>query len=736
MKHVGLSHPRHDALAKVTGAAAYPADLFTPGMLRLKTVFARRAHARIVAIDTAAATAVPGVVAVLTARDVPHNRYGLIDADQPVLCDDVVRHDGDRVALVVAENDVAAARAAALVRVTYEDLPAVTDALAALRPGAPRVHADRDNVLLHQQIRRGDAAAAFATADAIVEGTFTTQWQEHAYLQPDAGLAYIDDRGRIVIETAGQWLHEDRKQLAEILALEPEQVVVKYAQIGGAFGGREDLSVQSLVALATWTLKRPTAIRWSREESIIGHHKRHPYHMTAKWGAKRDGTIVAVEATLIADGGAYASTSVEVLKGSMTFAHGPYDIPNVSVDGYACYTNNVPSGAFRGFGGPQAHFMAESMMTRVAHALGLDPVAVRRKNLYREGSRNSSGSVMPPGVSAVLVLDRCVEEAALRLAPPARDPHARKRRGIGLACGIKNVGYSFGFPDQATATVELTVLDGVRAARVRIGAADVGQGAHLVLRQIAAETLALPLDAVTLIAEDTAEAPNAGSASASRMTLMGGRAVKDAAELALRNLATGAGTSATVQFRPAPTTPFDERGQGTPHWAYGYVAQAVEVEVDVTTGEVGIVNVVSVNDVGRAINRQQVEAQIEGCVAQAIGYALTEDFRIENGRIKTPHFSTYLLPTALDVPPQIHSVILETPDPQGPFGARGMSEMPLVPFGAAVAAAIHDATGAWLSDLPFTPERVLAAIGGTLRADEPARQPVVLGHGALDVERP
>ncbi len=710
MTHVGTSHPRHDALGKVTGAANYPADLIRPGMLRLKTVFGRRAHARIRAVDTSAALAVPGVVAVLTARDVPHNRYGLIDADQPVLCDDVVRYEGDRVALVAAENDIAAARAAALVRVDYEDLPVVSDPRAARLPGAPRVHADRDNVLLHQQIRRGDATRALADAGVVVTGTFTTSWQEHAYLQPDAGIAFIDEQGRLVVETAGQWLHEDRRQLAEILQLPEDRVVVRYAKIGGAFGGREDLSVQALVAVAAWKLQRPAAIRWSREESIIGHHKRHPFFITATWGAERDGRITAVETTLVADGGAYASTSVEVLKGAMTFAHGPYDIPNVSVDGIVCYTNNVPSGAFRGFGGPQAHFAAESMIARVAEALGLDPLDVRRTNLYREGSRNSSGTPMPAGVSAVPVLDRCIAEAERRFAVPARATAPRKRRGIGFANGIKNVGYSFGYPDQATATVELVVLDGVRGARVRIGAADVGQGAHLVLRQIAAETLSLPLDAVVLVAEDSADAPNAGSASASRMTLMGGRAVKDAAELALRNLASGEAPAATVQFRPSPTTPFDALGRGTPHFCYGYVAQAVQVEVDVTTGEVAVLDVISVNDVGRAINRQQVEAQIEGCIAQAIGYALTEDFRIAKGRILTPHFSSYLLPTALDVPAQIVSVIVETPDPQGPFGARGMSEMPLIPFAAAVACAIHDATGVWLSDLPFTPERVLAGL--------------------------
>jgi len=711
VRHVGRSHPRHDARDKVTGAAAYPADLFGPQMLRLGTVFARRAHARILGIDAAAALAVPGVIAVLTAADVPHNRYGLIERDQPVLCEDVVRYFGDRVALVIGTDDRAAARGAALVRVSYEDLPAVTDARAARAPGAPRVHADRDNVLLHQKLRHGDARAALAGADAVVSGTFTTSWQEHAYLQPDAAIAFVDDAGRLVVETAGQWLHEDRRQLAEILELPEEQIVVRYAKIGGAFGGREDLSLQPLAALAAWKLRRPVAIRWSREESIIGHHKRHPFTIEATWGARADGTILGVEATLLADGGAYASTSVEVLKGAMTFACGPYAIPNVAIDGIVCYTNNVPSGAFRGFGSPQAHFAAESMIARVAEALRLHPLDVRRKNLYREGSVNASGSTMPRGVSALAVLERCVEEAARRLPRIAAAGHGAERRGVGFASGIKNVGYSFGFPEQCSASVTLTVLDGVRGANVRIGAADVGQGVHLILRQIAAETLSVPLDTVSLVTDDSAEAPNAGSASASRLTLMAGRAVKDAAELALQRLATTGESSASVTYRPPRTTPFDELGQSEPHYCYGYVAQAVEVAVDTATGSVRILKVVSVNDVGCAINRQQVEGQVEGCIAQAIGFTLCEDFRVSEGRILTPNFSTYLLPTALDVPLEIYPVIMETPDPNGPFGARGVAEMPLVPFAAAVAAAIHDATGIWLSDLPFTPERVLAALG-------------------------
>ncbi|MBD5635420.1 MAG: molybdopterin-dependent oxidoreductase, partial [Candidatus Eremiobacteraeota bacterium] len=515
----------------------------------------------------------------------------------------------------------------------------------------------------------------------------------------------------LVIETAGQWLHEDRRQIATILGLPEERVIVKYAAIGGAFGGREDLSVAALLAVATFVTGRPTAIRWSREETIVGHNKRHPFYITARWGARRDGTITAVETTLVADGGAYASTSVEVLKCAAIVAQGPYEIENVRTDAYVCYTNNVPSGAFRGFGTPQAHFAAESMIARVAEALGLDPCAVRHKNLYREGSLEATGCTIPAGVSAVPVLERCMSEAESR--PLASDPASSTalRRGRGFACGIKNVGYSFGYPEQARATVELVILDGVRGARIRIGAADVGQGSHLLFRQIAAEVLELPLTAVDIVADDSSETPNAGSASASRLTLFAGRAVKDAAEAALRNYRAGEEPRAFVQYVPPDTTALEPlTGQGRPNISYGYSAQAVDVEVDVTTGVVRVTHVISVHDVGRAINPQQVEAQIEGCVAQAIGYTLTEDFRVRDGRVLTPNFTTYLLPTSLDVPAEIVPIILETADPNGPFGARGMAEMPLVPFAAAVAAAVAAATGVWVSDLPMTPERVLAAL--------------------------
>ena len=720
---IGASLRRPDALGKVTGATAYPGDLVRPGMLRLKVVFARRAHARIRAIDTSHALAHPGVVAVFTAADVPYNRHGLIDDDQPVLCEDRVRFEGDKVALVVAESDEAAAAGARLVVVDYEDLPAVTSPSAALEPGAPLVHEEcGTNLLLHVPIRKGDAARALAAADIVLDGEFTTSWQEHAFLQPEAGVARVDEAGRVVVETAGQWLHEDRRQIAAVLRVPEEEVIVRYAAIGGAFGGREDLSIQHLLALAAWKLERAVALVWDREESIIAHHKRHPMTVRCRWGATRDGCITAVESTVVADGGAYASTSAEVIKVAALFATGTYEIPNIHVDGYAVYTNNVPSGAFRGFGAPQAQFASEVMVTRLAHALEIDPIDMRRRNLYREGSVEPTGDALPAGVSARAVLDRCVEEARARLGfvshPPGPPlPGAGEgggsylRRGVGIACGIKNVGYSFGFPEQSTATVELFGRGEVERARVRVGAADVGQGSHLALRQIAAHMLQLPPEAVEMVCDDSAEAPNAGSASASRLTLMAGRAVHDATAEALDKWGRtdDQHVRATVQYRPPATTaPDPVTGAARPNYAYGYVAQAVEVEVNTLTGQVRALRVISVHDVGKAINRQQVEGQIEGCVAQGIGYALLEHLQSRQGRILTPYLSTYLLPTVLDMP-EVVPVVLELADPNGPFGARGVAEMPLVPITPAIAAAIHDAVGAWVTEQPMTPERVLHA---------------------------
>ncbi|HEX7735280.1 MAG TPA: xanthine dehydrogenase family protein molybdopterin-binding subunit [Ktedonobacteraceae bacterium] len=720
---IGAALPRPDAVGKVNGQTRYPADLVKAGMYHLQVVFAGRPHARILALETEQARKLSGVVAVLTAADVPYNAFGLIDADQPVLCGDVVRFSGDKVAVVVAETKEAARKGAELVNVSYEDLPAVTDATKALEAGAPLVHEERaSNQLLHFPLRRGDIEQGFALADVVLEETFTTSWQEHAFLQPEAGVAYLDTRGRVVVEAAGQWLHEDRRQIAAMLKLPEDEVIVRYAAIGGAFGGREDLSIQHLLALAAWKLRHPVSLVWSREESMIGHHKRHPVTMRCRWGATRDGKIVAVEARAIADGGAYASTSVEVVKDIAVFMTGPYDIPNIAVDGYAVYTNNIPSGAFRGFGSPQAHFACENMVTRLAEALGLDPLTVRLRNLYREGSLEPTNQPLPAGVSIVPVLERCIAEVGARWEYTRNEEHsfqgpqpaeAHLRRGVGVACGIKNVGYSFGFPEKSTATVEVYGEAELERAVVRIGAADVGQGSQLALRQIAAEVLDIAPDKITMLCDDSQETPNAGSASASRLTFMAGRAVHDAAKEARKrwSFTDDYQEQATITYRAPATTSIDpETHTGTPNYCYGYSAQAVEVEVNLLTGQVQVLRVISVHDVGKAINMQQVTGQVEGCLAQALGYALLEHFQVRDGQILTSHLSTYLLPTVLDMPVEITPVILELADPHGPFGARGMAEMPLVPFAPAVAHAIHNASGIWLTQQPMTPERVLSAL--------------------------
>ncbi|MFP4322757.1 MAG: xanthine dehydrogenase family protein molybdopterin-binding subunit [Anaerolineales bacterium] len=729
-QYIGQSVIRTDAVGKVLGTTAYPSDLDMDGQLWMKILYSARAHARVVAIDTSAAEAYPGVVAVYTAQDVPVNEYGLIMPDQPVLCGpgsdqpgaDIVRCYMDHVALIVAETAEIAAEARDLIQVTYDDLPAVTDMAAAMQPGAPQLHADYpDNILCHYRIRQGDMERGWAKADVIVEGEFHTGYQEHAYLQPEAGLGYIDDEGRVTVAVAGQWTHEDQEQIAHALGLPLDQVRVIYPAIGGAFGGREDMSVQIILALAAWKLRRPVKIIWSREESILGHHKRHPITVRARWGATRDGRIVAAEGTVIGDSGAYAYTTTKVMGNANLMATGPYEIENIHLDTYGVYTNNIPTGAFRGFGGPQGTFAAEGMVDRLAEALNIDPLEIRLKNCFREGSIASVGTPLPAGVTIERVLEQCGLQSdywhqmpnahwqRVALEQPS-DP--AKRRGVGVAAAFKNVGFSFGFPEQSWATIELYGGAEIERAVVKHAGADVGQGAHTVMVQMAADALNLPLEKIELVASDTAFTENSGSASASRMTFMAGNAIRGAAAQAIELWEDEERPAiATYQYRPPKTTPYDPKtGRAEPNFAYGYVAQAVEVEVDIETGHIDLVRVVSANDVGRAINPQQVQGQIEGAVVQAQGYAIMENLLSQDGRILNPYLSTYLIPTVFDIPREVKSVILEYADPIGPWGARGMAEMPFMALAPAIAAAVHDATGIWLTEVPFTPDRVVKAL--------------------------
>ncbi len=723
---VGQSIHRLDAVGKVTGQTPYPGDIDMDGQLWMKVRFSDRVHARVVSIDSSRAEAYPGVVAVFTARDIPNNEYGLVIKDQPVMCGpgsstpgaDIVRCRADYVAIVVAETEAAAAAGRDLLDIVYEDLPYVTDPEAAMADGAPLLHEKSpNNILCHYRIRKGDMAAGWAQAEVVVEGTYSTSYQEHAYLQPEAGLSYIDDQGRVTVVVAGQWTHEDQEQIYHALGLSDDEVRVIYPAIGGAFGGREDMSVQIILALAAWKLRRPVKIIWSREESILGHHKRHPVTIHARWGATRDGKIVAAEGTVIGDAGAYTYTTTKVMGNANLMATGPYSIPNIHMDTYGVFTNNIPTGAFRGFGGPQGAFAAEGQITKLALALDLDPVEIRARNVLHEGDLLSVGTPLPPGVSIPEVVEKCAEESGYweqtpqgwKRKPISQPSNTAKRRGVGFACGFKNVGYSFGFPEQSWATIELYGLTEIERVVVRHAGADVGQGAHTVMVQMAAEAVGVPIEKVQLITHDTAETRTSGSASASRLTFMAGNAIKGAAELALQAWKNEERPAVcTYQYRPPKTTPYDpETGRADPNFAYGYVAQAIEVEVDVETGHIDVIRVVSANDVGHAVNPILVQGQIEGAVVQGQGYAIMENLVSVDGVIKNPYLSTYLIPTVLDVPHEVKSVILEYSDPIGPWGARGMAEMPFLPVVPAIAAAVYDATGVWIDSIPMTPERVV-----------------------------
>ena len=781
---VGISLPRIDARSKVTGEALYPGDINLPNQAYAKVLWSRRPHARVLSIDTRAAKAVPGVLAVFTGDDVPANEYGLIFFDAPVLIkaegrrrkeeggrqesedrsqtdrnpkseienpksfEGVVRHVGEKVALVVAETEKIAAQARDLIRVEYEDLPAITSMHDAIAPGAAQVHPHyAGNVMKHYRIRKGDVEAGFAQAEVIIEDTYYTGAQEHAYLQPEAGLAYLDEQGRVTVLVAGQWTHEDQQQIAHALGLPVDQVRVIYPAIGGAFGGREDMSVQIILALAAWKLKRPVKTIWSREESIIGHHKRHPMWFHAKLGAKRDGTLVAAQVEMMSDAGPYAYTSTKVLGNATVMATGPYDIPNVAIDSQTVVTNNLPTGAFRGFGAPQALFVAETQMNKLAAALGMDPVQLRLKNALREGSTTVNNTPIPPGCTITDVIEQCAVKSDWSLVtgnwvtsnwvtgnlqsspvasdqspitdyqlpvtnPKSKTQNPKSTIGRGFACGHKNIGFSFGAPESCEATVELRGAKEIERAVVYHAGAECGQGAHTVFVQVAAEALRLPVDRIELVASDTATSGNSGSASASRMTFMASHAIFGAANVALEKWKDEERPArAHYVYHPRPTTAMDpDTGQADPNVSYGYVAQTAEVEVDTETGQVRVLKLVCADDVGRAVNPQQVVGQIEGGVVMGLGWTALENFAQKDGRVLTEHLSTYLIPSVMDIPDVVESVLVENPDPHGVMGIRGMAEMPLLVVAPAVVAAIHDATGVWVNELPVTPERLLDAM--------------------------
>jgi CO/xanthine dehydrogenase Mo-binding subunit len=724
---VGDSTPRVDGVPKVTGEFAYSSDLQSAGMLWGHTVRSPHAHARIVSIDISQAVGMPGVHAVLTHEDVPgEKRYGLEFPDQPALAYERVRYFGEPVALVAAEHPEQARRAAARIRVDYEALQPVVDPERAteqdpLHPDRPTMgHGYRDdprpNIVRSLVIRHGDPEAE---GDVTVSGVYEVGIQDQAFLGPESGLAVPDGEGGVDIYVATQWLHVDRDQVAPCLNLKPEQVRIHLAGVGGAFGGREDLSMQLHGALLALHTDRPVKIVYNREESFVGHIHRHPAKIWAEHRSSRDGKLVNVRVQILLDGGAYASSSTAVTSNAASFAVGPYAVDNALIESTCVYTNNPPCGAMRGFGAVQVCFAHEAQMDKLAEALDIDPIELRLLNALGPGGSLPTGQKITGTLPVADVIRRAAALDIPEQEELPRDPMRLPggsgntsrgegvRRGVGFAVGFKNIGYSEGFDDYTAARVRLHE-DG--SAEVHCAAAEVGQGVANVILQVARTELGS--NDVVLAPHTTGTVDSAGSASASRMTWMASGAVRDACRAALEERERNGGKEVDVEriYRHPRTTPLDpETGQITgerAHVAYACAAMRVVAEVDVELGLTRVVWIGTAQDVGKAVNPQAVTGQIEGGTAQGLGLALMEEIQTRDGLITNASFTDYLIPTTLDMPPVV-SVLIEEAEPDAPYGVKGVGEPPTVVSTAAVVAALRAATGRELNRVPVRPDDIV-----------------------------
>ncbi len=725
---IGESVRRVDGVPKTTGEFAYASDLQAAGMLWGHTVRSPHAHARVRAIDLSGALGVTGVHAVLTHADVPGRKtYGLEFLDQPVLAVDRVRYFGEPVALVAAEHPEQARRAAEQIAVDYESLVPISDPERAtesepLHPDREThalghyLHDPRPNVVRTMRIVHGDPDAH---ADVVVEGTYEIGTQDQAFLGPESGLAVPDGEGGVDVYVATQWLHVDREQVAPCLGLAEEQVRIHLAGVGGAFGGREDLSMQIHAAMLALHTSRPVKMVYSREESFSGHVHRHPARIHAEHRATREGRLVCVRMRILLDGGAYASSSTAVTANAASFACGPYNVPNALIEATSVFTNNPPCGAMRGFGAVQTCFAAEAQMDALARTLDLDPVELRLLNALGTGGSLPTGQVISGSLPVAEVIRRC---AALREPEPEELPRDAIRlpggagnttrgegvkRGVGFAVGFKNLAYSEGFDDSCAARVRL-FEDG--SAEVHCAAAEVGQGVTNVILQVARTELGT--DDVRLAAGTTGTVGSAGSASASRMTWMAAGAVREACRAALAEQAARGGGDVDVErvYRHPLTAPLDPEtgqvGEVPAHVAFACAAMKVVAEVDVELGLTRIVWIGTAQDVGKAVNPQAVEGQIEGGTAQGLGLALMEEIQTRDGQILNPNFTDYLIPTALDMPPVV-SELVEDPEPGAPYGVKGVGEPPTVVSTAAIVSALRNATGRGLTRVPVRPDDIV-----------------------------
>ncbi|MBI2324546.1 MAG: molybdopterin-dependent oxidoreductase [Chloroflexi bacterium] len=726
---IGESPQRPDAADKVKGEFAYASDLRADGMLVGSTLRSPHAHARIRSIDVSKARAMPGVRAVLTAADLPTRELiGLMKLDQPVLARDVVCYVGEPVALVAADDVDRAVAAAKAIAVDYEPLAPVSDPVAALRPGALQVH-EKGNIIDSVRVVHGDVRA---TADVVVSGEYEVAMQDQAALGPEAGLAIPDEDGGVTLHVATQWLHEDLRQIAPALGLPERKVRLVLAGVGGAFGAREDISLQVHCCLLALATKRPVRMSYGREESFFGHVHRHPARMWYEHGATKDGRLVYVRATVVLDGGAYASSSPAVVANASCFAAGPYRVANALVHGVAAYTTNPPAGAMRGFGAVQTCFAYEAQMDKLAAACGLDPVEIRVRNGLREGDAIITSQPMVGSAPVAEIVRRCADlplPAERIPTDPLLLPGGTGNltagegvvRATGYAAGFKNVCYSHGFDDSTTARVRLMRDARGPIARVHTAAAEVGQGVVSVMLQVTRTELGL--ERVELDTPDTSVG-SAGSSSASRLTWMAGGAVQAACrevvvELDRRAAARGVSRrdvglpalldepiDRTVTYRHRPTEALNETTQNHGHVAFLFAAHRATVDVDLGTGLVRVVQVATAQDVGKAINPLAVIGQLEGGIAQGLGLAVMEEIQLKDGRVRNPSFTDYLLPTILDMPPVLCDVI-EHPHPDAPYGAKGVGEPPTISSTPAIVAAIRAATGKALNRVPVRPDDIV-----------------------------
>ncbi len=753
LRQVGKPLRRVDALGKAVGATVYGADYTMLNMLHAKVFRSSEPSARIKHLDTSKARALPGVVCVLTGKDVPGaklttdmpgqtGKKARAGSDAPVLASDVVRFVGEPIALVAAQTLTIAERALDLIEIEYELLPGVFDPIEAMKPGAPVIF-EPDNTVARWKIVKGDVDAGFAAADVVVENTFRVPFVEHAYLELESGVAWVDEQGVINIRVGTQVI-EHFRNIARAVGVPQNKIRVRGTMVGGGFGGKEDITVEIYLALLAKHTQRPVKLVYTREESFIAQSKRHPFIITHRVGVKKNGRITAAKIDMIADSGAYPYLSPYVLLYATIMASGPYRIDNLRVDSVAVATNQPFTSAFRGFGGPQACIAYEQQMDEIAKALDMDPLDVRRVNYIKTGDRNGTGQVIKSAIWLEESATRALE--ALGTKTPDDGP---VKVGWGFASYFQSYGRITWFHDTSRAWVGVE-MDGTVV--IRSGAPDIGAGQVNSLCQIAAEILGVPLNDVTVYSTDSAVTPLAGTSTATRQLYMSGSAVFQAAsavrevlldraskhfeensedldladskvfvksdpaqalsleDLVARCAAEGLPLSNLALFTAPFTDGIDpETGQGDVFPDFTFGTQAVEVAVDTETGEVTILKSVACHDVGRAINPAAVVGQIAGGSHQGLGYAMMEDFIVENGVTKTPSLAEYLIPTALDFP-TTEVIILESGSGVGPFGAKGIGEPSLTPAAPAVANAVADAIGARIHSLPLTPEKVLEAL--------------------------